>query len=49
MLKEPVSLTLDVERPQVEDLREIAEEREVSVASLVREAISTYLRRRGRK
>ena len=47
-LQDPVSFTLDFEEPQFEALKEIAEDREVSVASLVREAVRGYLARRRR-
>ena len=48
-LKEPVSFTGDVERAEMDVLEEIAEERGVSVASLVREAVAAYIGRRRRK
>ena len=48
-LEDPVSVTVDVEKPQIEALQEIANEREVSVAALIREAIKMHLRRRRRK
>ena len=49
-LKDPVSLTLEIERPRRAALERIAKEREVSVAALVREAVGTFLKRRkGRK
>ena len=47
-LKEPVSITGDLERADAEALEAIAEDRGVSVASLVREAVAAYLRRRRR-
>lgn len=47
-LKEPTSVTLDVEKPQIDALREIAQEEDLSVAQVIREAIAAYLRRRRR-
>jgi hypothetical protein len=47
-LKEPVSMTLDLERPQKDALEVLAHQDGVSVASLVRKAVATYLRRRGK-
>ena len=43
-----MSLTIDVERPQKDALEDLAQERGVSVASLVRKAIDGFLRRRGK-
>jgi hypothetical protein len=48
-LEDPVSLTVDIERPQRAALEEIARERGASVASLVRRAIEAFLKRRGRR
>ena len=48
-LREAVSFTGDIERPEMDRLEAIAEEKGVSVASLVREAVKAYLKRRGRK
>ena len=45
-LKDPVSITLDLERPDADALKAIASERDASVASLVRAAVSAYLKRR---
>jgi hypothetical protein len=44
-LEDPVSVTIDLERPQAERLRAIADDRGVSLASLVRKAVGAYLRR----
>ena len=46
-MKEPVSLTIDVEKPRKDALEALAQERGASVASLVREAIDRFLKRRG--
>jgi len=48
MLEAPQMVTLPLEERDLEALRELAEERGVSMASLVRDAVSTYLKRRGR-
>ena len=47
-LEDPVAFTLDIETPEMDALRALAEEREASVASLVRSAITAFLRRRKR-
>jgi len=47
-LKDPVSMTLDLERPQKDALEVLAHQDGASVASLVRKAVATYLRRRGK-
>ena len=46
VLDDPVSVTLDLEGSQIARLREIAEREEVSVASLVRKAVSGFLARK---
>ncbi len=48
-LKDAVSFTGDIERPDMDILEAIAEERGVSVASLVRAAVGAYLKRRKRR
>ncbi len=48
-LKDAVSFTGDLERVDAEALEAIAEERGVSVASLVRTAVGAYLKRRKRR
>ena len=48
-LKDAVSFTGDLERVDAEALEAIAEERGVSVASLVRAAVGAYLKRRKRR
>ena len=47
-LKDPVRFTGELERPDIEALEAIAEERGVSVASLVRAAVVAYVKRRRR-
>ena len=49
VLREPVSFTGDIERRDMEALEVIGRERGASVASLVREAVAAYLKRRGTK
>ena len=48
-MQDPVRLSIDHERPDVEALEGIAEERGVSVASLVRKAVQTFVKRYGKK
>ena len=48
-LKDPVSFTGDVERADVDSLEAIARKRNVSVASLVRNAVGAYLQRQKRR
>ena len=48
-LRDPVSFTLHVERADVETLEAIAEERGVSVASVMRTALSAYVKRSKRR
>ena len=49
IVKDPVRFTVDYEREDFERLEETADERGVSVASLVREALRGYLKRGGRR
>ena len=44
-LKDPVGFALEIEKPEMDVLRGIAKERGVSVASLVRRAVSAYVKR----
>ena len=48
-LKDAVSFTGDIEKADMEHLEMIARERGVSVASVVRQAVKAFLKRRGRK
>jgi hypothetical protein len=48
-LRDPVSFTGDIERLDMDALEAIAEERGVSVASLVRAAVVAYVKRQRRK
>ncbi len=48
-LREPVSFTGDIERPDMDALEAIAEERGVSVAALVRAAVAAYVKRQRRR
>ena len=46
ILKDPVRFILSIERAEIEALEEIARKRDQSIASLVRSAVTAYLRRR---
>ena len=46
-MKEPVSMTLEVEREHRDALRAIAEAKGTSAARIVRDAIRAYLKRKG--
>ena len=48
ILKNPVRYILSLERSDIEDLEEIAEQRGESIASLVRSAVRAFLRRGGK-
>jgi hypothetical protein len=48
-LKNPVSFTADLERADVDFLETIASKRDVSVASLVRNAVAAYVQRQKRR
>jgi len=48
IVQDPVRLSIDHERPDVEALEEIAEEQGVSVAHLVRKAVQAFVKRYGR-
>ena len=49
VLKDAVSFTGDIEQADMDALETFAEEKGVSVASLVRQAVKAFLRRRGRR
>jgi len=44
IVKDPVRLSVDYERPDFEALVAIADERGTSIASIIREAVRAYLR-----
>ncbi len=46
ILKDPVRFIMSIERAEIEALEEIAQKRDRSIASLVRSAVTAYLRRR---
>ena len=46
ILNNPVRFILSIERTEIEALEEIAAERDQSIASLVRSAVTAFLRRR---
>lgn len=48
VLDDPVSITLDLERPHADALRSLAAEDAVSMATLIRTAVVSYLKRRRR-
>jgi hypothetical protein len=47
-LKDPVRFIMSFERTEIDALEAIAKERDQSIASLVRSAVTAYLRRRRR-
>ena len=49
MVEDPERIAVDLERPDLNALRALAESRETSVAELIRRAVAQYLRRAGRK
>ncbi len=48
-LKDPVRILMTIERTEIDALETIAKERDQSIASLVRSAVTAYLRRRKRE
>ncbi len=48
ILKDPVRFIMSIERTEIEALEEIARKRDRSIASLVRSAVTAYVRRRRR-
>ena len=49
MVQDPVRLAIDHEREDTEALRELAEDRDTSVAELVRAAVRAYVKRQQRR
>ena len=49
LVQDPERIAVDLERPDLNALRALAERRETSVAELIRRAVAQYLRRAGRK
>ena len=49
IVQDPVRLSIDHERPDVEALEAIAQAKGVSVASLVRRAVQTFVKRYGKR
>lgn len=47
LVEEPERVAIDIERSDLDTLREVAEARGTSVAALIRKAISQYLTRLG--
>ena len=48
IVQDPIRLSIDHERPDVEALEAIAEAQGVSVARLVRKAVQTFVKRYGK-
>ena len=48
LVQDPERIAVDLERPDLNALRALAESRETSVAELIRRAVAQYLRRAGR-
>jgi len=48
IVQDPVRLSIDHERPDVEALEAMAEEQEVPVAHLVRKAVRAFVKRYGK-
>jgi hypothetical protein len=49
VVRDPERIAVDLEKPDLNALRALADERGASVADLVRRAVAQYLRRAGRK
>ena len=49
MVNDPERIAVDLEREDLDRLRQLAAERETSMAELVRRAVAQYIRRAGRK
>ena len=48
-MKQPERIAVDLEKPDLDDLRALAERRGTSVADLIRRAVGQYLRRAGKE
>ena len=48
IVQDPERIAVDLEKPQLDALRELADERGTSVADLIRRSVSQYLNRAGR-
>ncbi len=46
LLRDPVRIALDLERSEVKTLTKIAEDQDRSLASVIREAVGAFLKRR---
>jgi hypothetical protein len=49
VVQEPERIAVDLEKPDLDALRGLAESRDTSVANLIRTAVAQYLRRAERK
>ena len=49
IVQSPERIAVDLEKPDLDALRDLAEARETSVADLIRRAVSQFLGRTGRK
>ena len=48
IVQDPERIAVDLEKPDLDVLRDLAEDRGTSVADLIRKAVAQYLRRAGR-
>ncbi len=48
IVQKPERIAVDLEKPDLDALRDLAEERETSVADLIRRAVGQFLQRAGR-
>jgi len=49
VVQEPERIAVDIEKPDLKALRDLASRRGTSAANLIRRAVTQYLRRAGRK
>ncbi len=49
MVQNPERIAVDLEKPDLDAMRALAETRGTSVAELIRRAVSQYLKRAGRR